>query len=335
MVERMMQAVSIREPGGPDVLTLITLPIPELQPADVLIKVATAGVNRPDLLQRQGLYPPPPGASPLPGLEVSGVIAGVGSADTRWSPGDRVCALVNGGGYAEYVAAPAGQVLPIPPTVSLEDAAGLPETYFTVWSTLFERAFADAGETVLVHGGSSGIGTTAILLAKAFDMQVYVTAGTDAKCAACLALGADAAINYRDADFVAEVRRLTGGRGVDIVLDMVGGDYVPRNIDCLGESGRHVSIATQTGRRATIDFGTVMMKRLTLTGATLRPRSSLFKAAIADALAKDVWPLFAEGKLKPVTDHVFPLAEAADAHRRLEAGDHVGKVLLQVDADQR
>lgn len=328
-----MAAIVFAEPGAADVLLLSEVARPEPGPGEVLIAVAAAGVNRPDILQRQGRYPAPPGAPTLLGLEVSGRVVACGPGVDRWARGDLVCALVNGGGYAQYATAPEGQCLPVPPGVSLTDAAGLPETYFTVWSLLFERAFADAGDSVLVHGGSSGIGVTAIQLAKAFDMTVYVTVGTVAKCAACLQLGADAAINYREQDFVAEVRNLTHGRGVDIVLDIVGGDYVPRNIACLAENGRHVSIGVQNGVQATLNMFDVMRRRLTLTGATLRPRSTLFKSAIAAALETDVWPLFAEGRLRAVTDRLFPLAQAADAHRYLEAGGHVGKVLLAVNAD--
>lgn len=328
-----MTAIVFSEPGAADVLRLAEVPRPQPGPGEVLIAVAAAGVNRPDILQRQGRYPAPRDSSPLLGLEVSGRVVACGPGVERWTRGDLVCALVNGGGYAQYATVPEGQCLPIPIGLSLLDAAGLPETYFTVWSTLFERAYADAGESVLVHGGSSGIGVTAIQLAKAFDITVYVTAGSAAKCAACLQLGADAAINYREQDYVAEVRSLTEGRGVDIVLDMVGGDYVPRNIACLAENGRHVSIGVQGGAQATVNMFDVMRRRLTLTGATLRPRSTLFKAAIAAALETDVWPLFAEGRLRAVTDRLFPLAQAAEAHRYLEQGAHVGKVLLAVDAD--
>ncbi len=328
-----MAAIVFEEPGTAEVLRLEDVSRPEPGPGEVLIAVAAAGVNQPDILQRLGRYPAPKDASPLLGLEVSGRVVACGPGVARWTRGDLVCALVNGGGYADYAVAPEGQCLPVPPGVSLLDAAGLPETYFTVWSTLFERAYADAGESVLVHGGSSGIGVTTIQLAKAFDMTVFVTAGTAAKCAACLQLGADAAIDYRQQDFVAEVRSLTDGRGVDIVLDMVGGDYVPRNIACLAENGRHVSIGVQNGAQATLNMFDVMRRRLTLTGATLRPRSTLFKSAIAAALEADVWPLFAEGRLRAVTDRVFPLAQAADAHRHVEARAHVGKVLLAVNAD--
>lgn len=328
-----MTAIVFAEPGAADVLHVAEVPRPEPGPGDVLLAVAAAGVNQPDILQRQGRYPAPKDASPVLGLEVSGRVIACGPGARRWAVGDLVCALVNGGGYAQYVTVPEGQCLPIPANVSLMDAAGLPETYFTVWSTLFERAYADAGESVLVHGGSSGIGVTAIQLAKAFDMTVFVTAGTAAKCAACLQLGADAAINYREQDFVAAIHGLTNGRGVDIVLDMVGGDYVPRNIACLAENGRHVSIGVQNGVQATVNMFDLMRRRLTLTGATLRPRSTLFKAAIASSLETDVWPLFAEGRLRAVTDRVFPLAQAADAHRHLEGHSHVGKVLLAVNAE--
>ena len=320
-----MTAIDPVQAGGPEVLKAVTRPVPVAGPGEVLIRVAAAGVNRPDVLQRLGLYPMPPGAPSIPGLEVSGeIVTGSG----RWQPGDKVCALIAGGGYAEYAVAPAGQCLPVPEGVSLVDAAGLPETYFTVWSNLFQRGAAAAGETALVHGGTSGIGVTAILLSKALGLQVIVTAGSAAKCAAALALGADHAIDYKAQDFVAEVARITGGKGVEVVLDMVGGDYIPRNIASLADEGRHVSIALQRGPKVEVNFGDVMRKRLHLSGSMLRSRPVAFKAAVAAELERVAWPLFAGGQLHAVTDKVYPLAETADAHRRMEAGDHVGKILL-------
>ena len=321
-----MTAIDPPGPGGPEVLVPVSRAVPEPQEGEVLVRVAAAGVNRPDVLQRLGLYPMPPGAPSILGLEIAGeVVVGAG----RWQAGDKVCALVAGGGYAEFCTAPAAQCLPVPAGVDLEDAAGLPETYFTVWSNLFDRGRAVAGETVLVHGGTSGIGVTAILLAKARGLTVIVTAGSLAKCAKAIELGADHAIDYKTQDFAHEVARITGTRGVDVVLDMVGGDYIPRNLASLAEDGRHVSIAFQRGPKAEVSFMDVMRKRLTLTGSTLRPRSVGFKSVIADALEREVWPLFASGELRAVTDKVYPLAEAADAHRRMEAGDHVGKILLR------
>ncbi len=322
-----MTAIDPAAPGGPEVLVPVERPIPRPGADEVLIRVHAAGVNRPDVLQRLGRYPMPPGAPTIMGLEVAGeVVAGAG----RWQVGDRVCALVAGGGYAEYCVAPAGQCLPIPEGLDFAAAAGLPETYFTVWSNLFMRAHLKAGETALVHGGTSGIGTTAILLAKAFGAQVIVTAGSADKCAAARGLGADHAIDYKASDFVDKVAGFTAGRGVDVVLDMVGGDYLPRNLKCLAEEGRHVSIAVQRGISAELDISLVMRRRLTLTGSMLRPRSVAFKTAVAAELEATVWPLFAQGKLRAVSDMTFPLADAADAHRRMEAGDHVGKIVLEV-----
>ena len=322
-----MTAIDPAGPGGPEVLVPVSRPVPEPRDGEVLIRVAAAGVNRPDVLQRLGLYPMPPGAPSIPGLEIAGeVVVGAG----RWQAGDKVCALVAGGGYAEFCTAPAAQCLPIPPGLDLEDAAGLPETYFTVWSNLFDRGRAVAGETVLVHGGTSGIGTTAILLAKARGLTVIVTCGSLAKCAAAIELGADHAIDYKTQDFAHEVARITETRGVDVVLDMVGGDYIAKNIASLAEDGRHVSIAFQRGPVAEVNFSDVMRRRLTLTGSTLRPRSVGFKSVIAADLEREVWPLFGTGELRTVTDRIFPLAEAADAHRRMEAGDHVGKIVLAV-----
>ncbi|MFZ5609354.1 MAG: NAD(P)H-quinone oxidoreductase [Pseudomonadota bacterium] len=325
-----MRAIEITQVGGPDVLRLCARPRPQPGPDDVLIAVEAAGVNRPDVLQRQGLYPPPPGASPLPGLEVAGRVVAVGPKVQRFSPGDAVCALVSGGGYAEYCLAPQGQTLPVPNGLGMVEAASLPETFFTVWSNVFDRAYADKGDQLLVHGGTSGIGTAAIMLGTAFGLSVYTTAGTDEKCARAEALGAARAINYRTEDFVAAVAEITGGRGVDIVLDMVGGEYIPRNLACLAEGGRHVSIAFLGGAKAEVNFLPVMLKRLILTGSTLRPRKPAFKAAIADQLYRLVWPLIEDGSIKPVIDSTYPLAEAEHAHRHMESSQHVGKIVLSI-----
>lgn len=323
-----MTAIDPASPGGPEVLVPVTRPVPQPGPGEVLVRVAAAGVNRPDVLQRMGMYPMPPGAPTIMGLEIAGTVAAVGEGVERWRVGDAACALVAGGGYAEYCVAPAGQCLPVPAGMQMTDAAGLPETWFTVWSNLVDRGRAKAGETILVHGGTSGIGVTAIQLGIALGLTVIVTAGSAEKCAAALALGAAHAIDYKASDFVAEVARITEGRGVDLVLDMVGGDYVPRNIQCLADDGRHVSIAFQRGTKCELDLMTVMRKRLTLTGSMLRPRPVAFKAAIAETLEGAIWPEFESGRLKPVTDRVFPLADAAEAHRRMEAGTHVGKIVL-------
>ena len=325
-----MTAIDPAAPGGPEVLQPVIRPVPVAGPGEVLIKVAAAGVNRPDVLQRLGLYPMPPGTPTIPGLEVSGTIAAVAADVARWRVGDAVCALVAGGGYAEYCAAPAGQCLAIPAGMSLIDAAGLPETWFTVWSNVMDRGHARPGETMLVHGGTSGIGVTAIQLGTALGLTVIVTAGNADKCAAAMRLGAAHAIDYNAQDFVAEVARLTGKRGVDLVLDMVGGDYLPRNLQCLADEGRHVSIAFQRGPRADLDLTAVMRRRLTLTGSMLRPRPIAFKTAIAETLEGVIWPEFEAGRIAPVTDMVFALTDAADAHRRMEAGTHVGKIVLQV-----
>jgi putative PIG3 family NAD(P)H quinone oxidoreductase len=323
-----MTAIDPERPGGPEVLVPVARPVPQPGPGEVLIRVEAAGVNRPDVLQRLGLYPMPPGAPTIMGLEVAGEVVAIGPDTPRWRAGDRVCALVAGGGYAGYCVAPAGQCLPIPGGWAATDAAGLPETWFTVWSNVAMRGRAAAGETMLVHGGTSGIGVTAIQAAKVIGMTVIVTAGSPEKCAAALRLGADHAIDYKAQDFVAEVAAITGKRGVDLVLDMVGGDYVPRNLACLADEGRHVSIAFQKGPRADLDLTLVMRKRLTLTGSMLRPRPVAFKAAVAAELECHVWPWLADGRLAPVTDSVLPLAQAADAHRRMEAGEHVGKIVL-------
>ena len=325
-----MTAIDPTAPGGPEVLVPVTRPVPQPGPGEVLVKVAAAGVNRPDVLQRMGLYPMPPGTPTIPGLEIAGTIVALGADVTRWRVGDAVCALVAGGGYAEYCTAPAGQCLPVPAGLAMTDAAGLPETWFTVWSNVMDRGHARSGETMLVHGGTSGIGVTAIQLGKALGLTVIVTAGNAAKCAAALALGAAHAIDYNAQDFVAEVARITDKRGVDVVLDMVGGDYVPRNVQCLADDGRHVSIAFQRGPRADLDLTALMRKRLTLTGSMLRPRPVAFKAAIAETLEGAIWPEFESGRLAPVTDMVFPLVDAAEAHRRMEAGTHVGKIVLSI-----
>jgi putative PIG3 family NAD(P)H quinone oxidoreductase len=325
-----MTAIDPAAPGGPDVLVAVTRPVPQPGPDEVLVKVAAAGVNRPDVLQRLGLYPMPPGVPTIPGLEIAGIVVAVGEAVERWRIGDAVCALVAGGGYAEYCTAPAGQCLPVPAGMAMTDAAGLPETWFTVWSNVMDRGHARPGETLLVHGGTSGIGVTAIQLGSALGMTVIVTAGNADKCAAALRLGAAHAIDYNAQDFVAEVVRITDARGVDLVLDMVGGDYLPRNLQCLADDGRHVSIAFQRGPRADLDLSAIMRTRLTLTGSMLRPRPISFKTAIAETLEGAIWPEFEARRLVPVTDRVFALADAAEAHRRMEAGAHVGKIVLAV-----
>jgi NADPH2:quinone reductase len=319
-----MIAIDPAEPGGPEVLQPVERPVPEPGPGEVLIRVEAAGVNRPDVMQRLGFYPPPPGAPTIPGLEVAGTIVGGGR------DGERVCALVAGGGYAQYCVAPEGQCLPVPDGFSMIEAAALPETFFTVWTNLFQRGGAKAGDTVLVHGGTSGIGTTAILLGKVFSIDVIVTAGSADKCARALEIGAAHAIDYKSRDFVEEVKRITAGRGVAVVLDMVGGDYVPRNLACLAEDGRHVSIAGQRGGIAEIPLWDVMRKRLTLTGSTLRARSVEFKAALAAELHREVWPHLEAGRLRPIVHATFPLADAAEAHRLMESSDHVGKIVLEV-----
>jgi len=325
-----MIAIEIREPGEPDVLVPVERPMPVLNDGEVLIKVAAAGVNRPDVFQRRGRYAPPPGASDIPGLEVSGVIEALGRGVHEWSVGDAVCALVTGGGYAEYCAAPASQCLPVPRGMDIVTAAGIPETFFTVWTNVFQRGRLQPRELLLVHGGSSGIGTTAIQLAKARGSRVFVTAGSAEKCTACEQLGAERAINYRDADFVAVLRELTGGRGVDVILDMVGGDYFARNIDALAVEGRLVEIATLHGVKADVNIQTIMGRRLTITGSTLRPRPVAEKAAIAAELRQHVWPLLESGTVKPIVHATFPLREAAEAHRVMESSAHIGKLLLVV-----
>ena len=326
-----MKAIEISRPGPPEVLQPALRPAPVPAPGEMLIAVSASGVNRPDVLQRKGAYPPPPGASDLPGLEVAGTVAGGDPAELAaagFALGDRVCALVAGGGYAERCTAPIAQCLPVPPGLSDVEAAALPETFFTVWQNVFEIAKLQPGETLLVQGGSSGIGVTAIQLAKALGSTVIVTAGSDDKCAACVQLGADHAINYRTHDFAAEAMRLTGGRGVDVVLDMVAGDYVAREVQCLADDGRLAIIAVQGGTRSELDTGLVLRKRLTITGSTLRPRPVAYKARLAQALRERVWPLLEAGRVRPVIHAVFPAAEAAAAHALMESSTHVGKIVL-------
>jgi NADPH2:quinone reductase len=325
-----MRAIEITQPGAPDVLKPGTRPTPKPADTEVLIKVSAAGVNRPDVAQRQGRYPPPPGASDIPGLEVAGTIVELGRSVSQWKPGDAVCALVSGGGYAEYCVAPAVQCLPIPRGLSPAEAASLPETFFTVWVNVFERARLAAGETLLVQGGSSGIGVTAIQIAKALGHKVFATAGSPEKCAACERLGADRAINYKTEDFVEVVIRETGGRGVDVILDMVGGDYVARELKCLAEEGRLTLIASLGGSKGTLFIPELTRKRLTITGSTLRPRPAEFKGAIARSLRDRVWPLIESGRIKPVVHATFPLDDAAKAHALMESSAHIGKIVLTV-----
>jgi len=326
-----MQYIQLDGFGGPEALKPATMPVPSPQNGELLIKVSAAGVNRPDVAQRLGQYNPPPGASPVPGLEVAGEVVATGGGTKRFQLGDKVCALVAGGGYAEYCIAPEGQTLPVPPGLTMLQAAGVPETFFTVWTNLFDRGRLSAGETVLIHGGSSGIGTTAIQLAAAFGATVYVTAGSPEKCEACLKLGATGAINYRTEDFVAATKALTQDRGVDLILDMVGGDYVDRNLDALAIEGRLVQIAFLGGPKVEADFMKLMFKRLTWTGSTLRPRSIEQKAEIAHSLEAKVWPLLASGKIKPVIHQTFPLNEAAAAHAAMETSEHIGKIMLTIE----
>ena len=322
-----MNAVEITEPGGPDVLRPTERPTPKPGANDVLIRIAAAGVNRPDVLQRQGLYPPPPGATDLPGLEAAGEIVAVGPDVAGWKPGDAVCALLPGGGYAEYAAVDAGSCLPVPAGLSVEEAAALPETFFTVWANVFDDAALKPGETLLVHGGTSGIGATAIALARAMGARTVATAGSEEKRQASLKLGADAAYNYKEDKWEDEI---AASGGVDVVLDMAGGDFVPRNLACLNPGGRHVSIAFLRGPEAPLNIFTVMRKRLRLSGSTMKARSFAEKARLAEALRAHVWPLLEAGKVAPVIDRFFPLAEAAAAHARMEAGDHIGKIVLKV-----
>lgn len=326
-----MRAIAISSFGGPQVLVEAARPDPQPGPGELLVRVTASGVNRPDVLQRKGAYAPPPGASDLPGLEVAGTIVGGDAAELAaagFRPGDRICALVAGGGYAELCVAPIAQCLPVPKGLSDVEAASLPETFFTVWSNVFDRAQLQSGETLLVQGGSSGIGVTAIQLGKAFGARVLVTAGSDDKLAACVALGADLGINYRTQDFVAEVKAATAGRGADVVLDMVAGDYVGRELQCLADDGRIVIIAVQGGVKSEINAGEVLRRRLTITGSTLRPRSVAFKGAIAAALRARVWPLIEAGSIRPVINTVFPAAQAAQAHALMESSQHVGKIML-------
>lgn len=322
-----MRAVEITRPGGPEVLALCERPVPKPAAGQILIEVAYAGVNRPDALQRAGAYAPPPSASPLPGLEASGRVAAVGEGVSEWQVGDQVCALLPGGGYADYVVTPAAHALPIPKGMALREAACLPETFFTVWTNVFDRGRLQAGERFLVHGGTSGIGTTAIQLARAFGARVFTTAGSDEKCAVCRALGADLAVNYKTDDFVAAV--LAEG-GANVILDMVGGDYLPRNVKALADDGRLVQIAFLSGPKVELNFAQVMMRRLTITGSTLRPQSDLAKKLIRDALLQKVWPLLDAGRIAPVMDSEFALADAAEAHRRIEGSGHVGKIVLRL-----
>ncbi len=325
-----MRVIEIATPGGPEALRVAERPVPTPGPGEVLVKVAAAGVNRPDILQRQGKYPQPPGVTDIPGLEIAGEIVVLGGDVTGFRLGDPVCALVAGGGYAEYCAAPVPQCLPIPQCLTLAQAAAVPETYFTVWTNVFERGRLRSGETLLVHGGTSGIGTTAIQLGVAFGARVFATAGTGEKARACERLGAERGIDYRGEDFVPIVKELTGGRGVDVILDMVGGDYIPRNIECLAVEGRLVLIAFLRGVKAELNFAPILQKRLWITDSHLRPRSVEEKGAIASTLREKVWPLLAAGRWLPVIDSTYPLAEAAEAHRRMESSQHIGKIVLKM-----
>lgn len=325
-----MKAVEISKPGGPEVLVMVDRPMPEPKAGEVLIKVSAAGINRPDVFQRKGNYPPPPGASDLPGLEVVGEIVGGDAGSAGLSVGDKVCALLAGGGYAEYCTAPAAQCLPVPKGLSDVEAAGLPETYYTVWSNVFDRGQLSAGESLLVHGGASGIGTTAVQLATAMGHKVYATVGSDERARAVEALGAVQAINYRTQDYVEEVKKATGGKGVNVVLDMVAGDYINRNINCLADDGRIVIIALLGGAKADIDCSQILRRRLTVTGSTLRPRPVAFKAQIAESLKTRVWPLLEAGKIRPIVHATFPLDRACDAHAMMDAGEQIGKIVLTV-----
>jgi NADPH2:quinone reductase len=325
-----MTAIEITTPGGPEVLVPRSRPLPSVKAGEVLIKIAAAGVNRPDVLQRKGLYPVPKDASDLPGLEVAGTVTALGAGVTQWKIGDPVCALTPGGGYAEYCVAPASHCLPIPKGLSPIEAASLPETFFTVWSNVFDRAQLKPGETFLVQGGTSGIGVTAIQMVHAFGHRVFATAGTPDKCKACEELGAERAINYKTEDFVEVVKSATNGKGVDVILDMVGGDYLARELKALADDGRIVFIAFLGGTKATVDIAQILRRRLTITGSSLRPRSIEFKAAIASKLAQKVWPLIESGKIKPVIHETFPLAQAAQAHALMESGTHIGKIVLRV-----
>lgn len=329
-VPKTMTAIEIKQYGGPENLVPGTRPVPEPGHDEVLIKVAAAGINRPDVLQRMGEYAPPPGASDIPGLEIAGMVVACGAGVTRYREGDKVCALVAGGGYAEYCVAPEAQCLDIPDGYSMVQAAALPETFFTVWTNVFDRGRLQGGESLLVHGGASGIGTTAIQLARAFGARVFATASTEDKCRTIEELGAERGINYKTEDFVAVVKEVTGGKGVDVILDMVGGDYIQRNLSALAFEGRLVYIAFLGGSKATVNFAPVMLKRLTITGSTLRPQSVQAKAEIGERLREKVWPLLSAGTVKPIIDSVFPLADAAAAHRRIDDSAHIGKIVLQV-----
>ena len=330
IIPQTMIAVGFDAPGAPEVLRAEELAVPRPGAGQVLIKVSHAGVNRPDVIQRQGFYPPPPGASPIPGLEISGEIVALGDGVDRVQLGRQVCALVSGGGYAQYCLAMVDHCLPVPEGLSMAEAAALPETLFTVWHNVFERGWAKEGETILVHGGTSGIGSMAIMLGKLFELTVIVTCGGAEKCAAALEIGADHAIDYKAADFVEEVKRITGGTGVQLVLDMVAGDYVARNLQCLAEDGRHVTIAVQGGAKAELNMAQVMVRRLTLSGSTLRPRSNQFKALLAEEIAQLAWPLVEQGRLRPVMARSFPLRDAASAHALMESGAFIGKIVLEV-----
>jgi NADPH:quinone reductase len=325
-----MRCVEISKPGGPEVLVAAERPAPAPKANEILVKVAAAGVNRPDVAQRQGNYAPPPDASDLPGLEVAGEVAACGADVKMWKPGDQVCALVHGGGYAEYCVTPEVQALPVPKGLSMVEAASLPETFFTVYSNVYDRGRLAPGESLLVQGGSSGIGVTAIQMAHAMGNRVFATAGSDEKVAACTKLGAEKAINYKTQDFVAEIKAATGGKGVDVVLDMVGGSYVPRELKCIAEDGRLVFIATLGGAKTEIEIFEVMRKRITISGSTLRPRPVAFKGAIAKSLREKIWPLIEAGRIKPVIYKTFPLAQAAEAHRLMETSTHIGKIVLVV-----
>jgi putative PIG3 family NAD(P)H quinone oxidoreductase len=328
-----MQFVDIVGPGEPEVLQLVSGPVPDAGPGQLLIRVSAAGVNRPDVLQRKGMYPVPPTASPIPGLEVCGEVVAAGDGATAFYVGERVCALVNGGGYAEYVAVPQGQCLPVPAGLSAVEAAALPETFFTVWTNVFDRGALKAGESFLVHGGSSGIGTTAIQLAKARGATVFATAGSKEKSTACEELGADLAVNYREQDFVEVLKEATSGKGVDVILDMVGGDYVPRNVELAALHGRVVIIASLRGRKADLNIGPIMLKCLVVTGSVLRPRTDVEKAGIAVSLLEHVWPLIESGEVKPVIHSVFPLKDAAQAHVLMESSEHIGKIVLEISEE--
>lgn len=326
-----MTAIEIARPGGPEVLRGVKRPVPHPSAGEILVRVQAAGVNRPDVMQRLGRYPPPPGASDIPGLEIAGTVVALGPEVDRWRPGDHLCALVAGGGYAEYCAVPAPQCLPIPQGVGVDAAAAIPETFFTVWTNLFQRGALRAGERVLVHGGTSGIGTTAIQLARAFGAIVFATAGSERKVEVCRKLGAAVAIDYKSEDFVEAVRRETSGRGVDVILDIIGGEYVPRNLACLAMNGRLIQVGVIGGPQAQIDLTPILHRRLTITGSTLRARTVEEKGLLAREVETHVWPLIAAGRVAPVIDRTFALTEAAEAHRRLESGEHIGKIVLLVE----